>query len=590
MFEDVKDAKRDRRSWTDSDLAAAVHNARSWRGVLRNLGLHSNGSTHAVKREARRLGLNVGHFGSEASWTDAQLRAAVADAASWAQLLSSLGERPASRRSREQVQARAAQLGLKLDRLRSPRYGQHKPSEEISHLAPERENLRRAAQSLAMAWFMLRGLWPAMPAEPRPYDLLLDTPSNVKRLQVKTTTCLTASGSWQVSIGRHAGGGYKHDQKVPYDPSEADLFVIFDGEFMIYLVPISAVSGRVSVSLNSYRQFIVGSAASIFGKWSPRLPPQPVADGIPPWLVSPGSVEPSAKPAKDVRRTCRGESGSSAGNRPAADTRWTESCLRAAAKDATSWADLLRHLGYQPSSTSVRRSLQYEIQRYRIDAGHFVAQRTWSDQALVEAAATASSWADLLSAIGLSPNSRSTDSVRAAARRLGVELGRFTLGPKTGRQAIGIDLPEKPGLGYLRNAAPSIAAAWFLACGRAVSIPTEPEVYDFVVGARSGLQRVQVKTTTSCDARGNWIVRIGHRPDGSPCTADLVPYTADEVDFFMIVDGDLLLYLVPARVVGGKVSLSLRAYRDLIVGDASSLLASMNPVVGGQFATMRVVA
>jgi len=590
MFEDMKDAERGRRSWTDSELAAAVHNARSWRGVLRNLGLHSNGATHIVKREARRLGLDVGHFGTEASWTDAQLKAAIADAASWAQLLSSLGTRPASRRAKEKVQARAAQLGLKVDHLVRPRYAQHKPSEEASHLSPDRENLRRAAQSLTMAWFMLRGLWPATPAEPRPYDLLLDTSGGVKRLQVKTTTCLTASGSWQAGIGRHAGGGDKHNQKVPYSPGETDLFVIVDGNFAIYLIPIAAVSGRVSVSLKSYSQFVVGSAASMFREWPSRLAPGPMTDGIPPSLPSTGSVEPCAKSAKDVPQTSREESSSSPGSRPSTGTRWTESCLRAAAKDATSWADLLRHLGYQPSSTSVRRALQYEMQRHRIDTGHFVAQRTWSDQALIEAAAMAYSWADLLSALGLSPNSRSNDAVRAAARRLGVELGRFTLGPKTGRQAIGIDLPDKPGLGYLRNAAPSIAAAWFLACGRGVSVPSEPEPYDLVVNAPNGLQRVQVKTTTCRDVRGNWTVRIGHRPDGSPCTADLVPYGPDEVDLFLIVDGDLLLYLIPATVVGRKTSLSLQGYRDLIVGDASSLLASMNAVPDSQVPTVRVVA
>jgi PD-(D/E)XK endonuclease len=440
-----------------------------------------------------------------------------------------------------------------------------------------------------MAWFMLRGFWPATPTESRPYDLLLDTPSGVKRIQVKTTTCMAGSGSWQASIGRHAGGGDKHNRKVPYRPDEADLFAVIDGDFTIYLIPVAAVAGRVSVNLRSYSQFIVGSAASMFRERSPQLEPLPLADNVPAPVMRPDPAEAGIRSAVDVLQTGSAESRTLPGNRPAYGMRWNESYLRAAAANATSWADLLRQLGYQPSSTGVRRALQHDVQRYGIDTSHFVAQRTWSNHALIEAAATAHSWNDLLLALGLSPNSRSSESVRAAARRLGVELGHFTLGPKTGREAIGIDLPDEPGLGYLRNAAPNIAAAWFLACGRGVSTPCEPEAYDLVVDTPDGLQRVQVKTTTSRDARGNWGARIGHRPDGSPRGADLVPYRADEVDQFLIVDGDLLLYVIPAAIVRGKTSLSLRNYRDLIVGEASSLLASINPIPDSQDWPMRSV-
>jgi hypothetical protein len=232
-----------------------------------------------------------------------------------------------------------------------------------------------------------------------------------------------------------------------------------------------------------------------------------------------------------------------------------------------------------PSSTAPRRALQREVARYGIGTSHFVGKRTWSDEALKEAAKTAETWAELLTALGLSKRSRSYDSVRAAAGRLAVDLGRLTLGPKAGREAIGIDLLSRPALDHLRNAAPSIAAAWFLLCGRAVSVPCEPNAYDVIADLPDGLKRVQVKSATSRDARGAWNVRIGHRPDGSPKTADCIPYDTDEVDLFFVVDGDLMLYLVPASVAVGKATLSLRGYRDFIVGDASSLLDSLDPTL-----------
>ncbi len=583
----MTDVGKNRRSWTDGELAAAVHKARSWRGVLRNLGLYPDGPTHVVKREAQRLGLETDHFGPGALWTDQQLKAAVADATSWGQLLSLLGMRPESRRSREKVKVRAAALGLRLDHLANPWRVKHEPSAEFSGLAPDHAHLRNAAQSLAMAWFMLRGLWPAAPAEPRPYDLLLETPDGVKRLQVKTTTCAVGAGSWHVGIGRHAGGGNKHNQKVPYRSTEVDLFAIVDGELMIYLIPIAAVAGRVGISLRSYSQFIVGSAASMFTGGRAELKLRLPAVCAPASLQRPDPAEAGKRSAGAAARAGGKESGTLLGGRPVYVMRWTAGDLRVAAENATSWTDLLRHFGYKPSSTRVRQALQDDVRRYEIDTSHFVGQRTWSDRALAEAVSTAQSWAYLLSALGLSPNSRSHDSVRAAARRLGLELGSFTLGPKTDRNAIGIDLPDQPRLDCLRNAAQSIAAAWFLACGCSVATPAEPGAYDLIVDVPGGLKRVQVKSTTSRDGRGNWIANIGHRPDGSPSTADLVPYGADEVDLFLIVDGDLSLYLIPASTVAGKTSLSLRGYAELIVGDASSLMTSINPIRGSQVSALR---
>lgn len=108
-----------------------------------------------------------------------------------------------------------------------------------------------------------------------------------------------------------------------------------------------------------------------------------------------------------------------------------------------------------------------------------------------------------------------------------------------------------------------------------------------IVDLPDGLRRVQVKSATSRDVRGAWNVRIGHRPDGSPKAADFVPYRADEMDLFLVVDGDLLLYLIPVSAVVGRTTLSLRAYRDFIVGDASSLMDSLDPTLEGEDGPLR---
>src|SRR5258708_39489318 len=115
MFKSVPDAARNRRTWTDDELAMAVYQAQSWRGVLRNLGLYQNGPIHVVKREAQRLGLDASHFRPGGRWTDARLTAALDEAASWPQLLSALGMRPEARRPREKAKARGAQIGQVLE-------------------------------------------------------------------------------------------------------------------------------------------------------------------------------------------------------------------------------------------------------------------------------------------------------------------------------------------------------------------------------------------------------------------------------------------------------------------------------------------
>lgn len=88
-----------------------------------------------------------------------------------------------------------------------------------------------------------------------------------------------------------------------------------------------------------------------------------------------------------------------------------------------------------------------------------------------------------------------------------------------------------------------------------------------------GIKRVQVKTTTYCSKSG-WQVVVGRRPYSAGNREGLVPYDPDLIDWFFIVDGDLAIYLIPSKIIAGRVGLSLRTYASYIVGDASGLIAS----------------
>lgn len=461
-------------------------------------------------------------------------------------------------------------------------------SQALPCAVPDRSHLRDAGPSLAMTWFLLRGFWPAVPTEQRPYDLLLETRGGVKRVQVKTTTFMETSRSWSVGIGRHAGGGARHDQRVPYRIDEVDLFVIIDGDLAIYLIPAGAVSGRLGICLRLYHKFVVGNAASMLqtqGEAPGLRHKQSPADrrmitagmsAVSNLTATLAGEQESRRPLgapddliSDVADGTVGEFGDRPVVRP---ERWSRADLVAAVEKATSWADLLRSFGYKPSSTRPRQELRAYTERYGISTGHFVGKRTWSDEQLIAAAAEARTWGELLTGLGLMPTGNSYDAVLRAADRLGVGLHHLRLGPKCGPEAISIDLSRGAGRMFVRRAAQGIATAWFLLCGCTVSTPFEPAIYDLIVDLPEGLKRVQVKSTTARGVRGSWLVRIGHRPAGASHTAKFVPYRTSELDFFFIVDGDMLLYLIPAGAVAGKASLTLRGYRRFVIGDASSLM------------------
>ena len=159
--------------------------------------------------------------------------------------------------------------------------------------------------------------------------------------------------------------------------------------------------------------------------------------------------------------------------------------------------------------------------------------------------------------------------VKSHAIRLGVDFSHLDA------DAPALDAPGalKPDLRHLREAGASLAAAWFTLCGSSVLFPIEPAVYDLVVSMPGRLSRVQVKTTTHY-SRNGWLISIGRRPYSIGKDAPLIPYDPDVIDYFFMVDGNLNMYLIPSRVIAGRVSILLRAYTKYIVGNASGLLGA----------------
>lgn len=174
--------------------------------------------------------------------------------------------------------------------------------------------------------------------------------------------------------------------------------------------------------------------------------------------------------------------------------------------------------------------------------------------------------------------------IKSHVVRLGLDTSHLSRVSHNGRQ------PDKaptemsqlpPQLKFLRVAAGTLAATWFMVRGCAVSFPAEPAVYGLLADTPQGLMRIQVKTTTHTDKNNGWIAGIGHHPDThAKKQGRLLAYSPDEVDLFFIVDGDMTMYLIPSRAVAGRVTILLRTYKKYIVGNAQGLVGTVNEAGG----------
>jgi PD-(D/E)XK nuclease superfamily protein len=231
----------------------------------------------------------------------------------------------------------------------------------------------------------------------------------------------------------------------------------------------------------------------------------------------------------------------------------------------------MRALGFAATSGSSLRTIKQTVAELKLDTSHFTGQRRWTDLQLREAIMRAASWADVLRLLDLIDNGESRKIVKAHSVRLGLDVAHLMIAPADGEPG---DDAFTTGAqrSMLRVAAPSIATAWFTLRGMSVAVPVEPEVYDLLVTMEDGIQRVQVKSTTRRTRSGTWAVEVGRRPYALDKTAGKAPYDPDSLDYFFIVDGLGRVFVIPSRVLAGRIVITIDSYAQYCVGDASSLL------------------
>jgi hypothetical protein len=249
-------------AYTEDDLRHAVARSKSWRGVMRKLGYASTAGTLGarLRQHAEALGIDTSHFSS--GYTEAQLRRAVASSSNWTQVQLALGRTPGS--IRREVQAEAARLGLDSSHFVYKRSFRPVEAQPLPFGRPVQPD-GRSGLSIAARWFLDRGYLVSVPLEPAPYDLVAESDSGLKRIQVKTTWQMRKHGRYAVQLGHQvrdvtaARNTNGHRRRVAYKPEEVDyFFMITPGP--IYLIPIEAVVGQIHATLDiKYPAFAVES-------------------------------------------------------------------------------------------------------------------------------------------------------------------------------------------------------------------------------------------------------------------------------------------------------------------------------------------
>ncbi|HNM84483.1 MAG TPA: group I intron-associated PD-(D/E)XK endonuclease [Mycobacterium sp.] len=234
------------RHYSDTQLIDAVQSSRSWRGVLRALGLAgtSAAAMRSVRAHADRLKLDYSHFTGQRRWTDQELAAAIKSSSTWTQVAEALGLVGGS--SMTTIRGHALRLDLDTAHLSSLR----KPSVPDREMRPQLAYLARAGSLMAAAWFEVCGYHVSWPLEPCRYDLLVWMGTSAERIQVKTTTVKQAR-TWTVWISNTGKA------RATYDPDEIDQFFVIDGDFNFYLIPVAAVGGLMAIQLSAYADYLL---------------------------------------------------------------------------------------------------------------------------------------------------------------------------------------------------------------------------------------------------------------------------------------------------------------------------------------------
>lgn len=113
----------------------------------------------------------------------------------------------------------------------------------------------RSSLGIAIAYFSTNGYTVSIPLnDTQDYDLIIEKNNILNTVQVKSTSCKTKYGVYQVAL-KSCGGTTGKTYKTLVD-TNVDLLCIITDVFDIYVIPVSELKNKSTINLcQKYNQY-----------------------------------------------------------------------------------------------------------------------------------------------------------------------------------------------------------------------------------------------------------------------------------------------------------------------------------------------
>ena len=103
---------------------------------------------------------------------------------------------------------------------------------------------------IAIAYYSSNGYTVSIPLnDTQDYDLIVDKDNVLKKIQVKSTSCKTKHGNYQVAL-KSCGGTIGKTYKTIIETNIDDLFILTE-DLQIYILPIEEIQNKSTLNICS---------------------------------------------------------------------------------------------------------------------------------------------------------------------------------------------------------------------------------------------------------------------------------------------------------------------------------------------------
>ena len=110
---------------------------------------------------------------------------------------------------------------------------------------------------IAIAYYASNGFTVSIPLnDTQDYDLIIEKDNIIKRVQVKSTSCISKSGNYQVAL-KSCGGTKGTTYKRVIETNVEELFILTE-KLDMYIIPIKELKNKSTISIcDKYREYKV---------------------------------------------------------------------------------------------------------------------------------------------------------------------------------------------------------------------------------------------------------------------------------------------------------------------------------------------